>query len=405
MTLHPAPSRFVLLLCTAEILSMAGTMYFPALLPFFQEEWELSNTAAGWINGVFFAGYALASPVLVGLTDRMDPRKIYIPSAILGFVSMALFGFAASGTWSAAALRLLAGISLAGTYMPGLKALSDHVSGPRQSRHIVFYTASYGIGTAASVFLAGFFHLSVGWQVGAALTALGPLLACAIFAFAVPIGKTPAPQAKTALPLKDIGLVVRNRAVLGYIIGYGAHCWELFGFRSWLVAFLTFCLSLPPTTSVPLSSQNIAMLILLMGVPATIFGNEGAMKWKRNRLITIFMFGAGLIGCVIGFAAGLHPLAAVGFALIYGMAIMMDSGALTSGLVAEADAARRGMTLAVYSFVGFTMAFLAPLCFGAVLDVAGHGVSGWGLAFSTMGIFCMAAAVCLKLFFFNRSRE
>ncbi len=63
---------------------MAGTMYFPALLPGFQAEWGLSNTEAGWINGIFYGGYAAFVPILVSLTDRIDPRRIYLYSAIFG---------------------------------------------------------------------------------------------------------------------------------------------------------------------------------------------------------------------------------------------------------------------------------------------------------------------------------
>jgi len=393
---------FAFFLCTAEILSMAGTMYFPALLPAFQKEWGISNTEAGWINGIFFAGYALTSPILVSLTDRFNPRRIYLPSALLGAVSMLFFGALASGTWSAALLRLIAGVSLAGTYMPGLRALSDNLSGPKQSRFIVFYTASYGIGTAISVFLAGLLQPSIGWRLGSTLVALGPLAAFVIFSIVIPAGKAHAKPHETLLPLRDLSLVLQKRAVIGYIIGYGAHCWELFGFRSWLVAFLTFCLSLQPIPHFALSPQNIAMIILLMGVPATIFGNEGAMKWDRSRMITLFMIGAGMIGCVIGFASGLHPVAAVGIALVYGMTIMMDSGTLTAGIVAEADEKYRGLTLAVYTFIGFTMAFLAPLCFGVTLDMAGHGVKGWGFAFSLMGIVCIATGMCLNWYFFRK---
>jgi hypothetical protein len=44
--------------------------------------------------------------------------------------------------------------------------------------------------------------------------------------------------------------------------------------------------------------------------------------------------------------------------------------------------------MAVYSFVGFCAAFLAPLVFGAVLDLAGgnRSVLAWGLAFGSIGI-------------------
>ncbi|MCG8358855.1 MAG: MFS transporter, partial [Kiloniellales bacterium] len=70
-------SRLVVLLCLAEVLCMIGFGTFPALLPGFFVAWGLSNTEAGWINGVYFAAYMLAVPVLVALTDRVDPRRVY----------------------------------------------------------------------------------------------------------------------------------------------------------------------------------------------------------------------------------------------------------------------------------------------------------------------------------------
>ena len=45
--------------------------------------------------------------------------------------------------------------------------------------------------------------------------------------------------------------------------------------------------------------------------------------------------------------------------------------------------------MAVYSFVGFSAALVAPLVFGAVLDIAGGNRSAlaWGLAYISIGIF------------------
>jgi len=96
-------------------------------------------------------------------------------------------------------------------------------------------------------------------------------------------------------------IVLGNRPAVGYILGYGVHCWKLFGYRSWLVAFLVFNLSLQQGFTSPLSPQNIAMIILLAGVPASIAGNEGAMAWGRRRALATYMIGSGLLGCVIGF--------------------------------------------------------------------------------------------------------
>ena len=238
----------------------------------------------------------------------------------------------------------------------------------------------------------------MGWRWGAELLALGPLAALVIFAAVVPPRKPSGHGAGLRFSRNDLKIVLGNRPAVGYILGYGAHCWELFGYRSWLVAFLVYSLSLQPGFTSPLSPQNVAMLIMLVGVPASIFGNEGAMVWGRRRALTAYMIGSGILGCIIGFTAGLNFYLVVALCMLYGMTTLFDSGALTAGLVSESTEQQRGMTLAVYSFTGFGMAFLAPLAFGAILDIVGRGIVGWGFAFAAMGLGCMLGAVCLQRF-------
>lgn len=388
---------FIIAVCAAEMFSMAGTMYFPTLLPAFQAEWRLTNTEAGWINGVFYGGYAAFAPILISLTDRFDPRRIYLFSAATGIVSMMGFGWLAEGTLSASAFRFLAGVSLAGTYMPGLKVLSDHITGKGQSRAIAFYTATYGIGTALSVFLSGWMAAWLHWRWVAILLSFGCFAAVFVFALVVPPKKPAPPAASPLWSLWDFRIVLRNRSAVGYMLGYAVHCWELFGYRTWLVAFLFFSLSLQPA-SVDLSPQYLASLVVLAGVPASILGNEGARKWSRRRVVSLFMIVSGLFGCMIGFSAGLSYVVVVALCLIYGIAVMLDSGSLTAGVVAAAHDGERGMTLALYSFVGFGMAFLAPLAVGGVMDLAGGGTYGWGLAFATLGTVSLTGPLWLRIF-------
>lgn len=72
-----SPVRLVALLVGAELLTMLGVFTFPALLPTFFEVWQLSNTEAGWISGIYFAGYTLCVPLLMRLTDRIDAKRVY----------------------------------------------------------------------------------------------------------------------------------------------------------------------------------------------------------------------------------------------------------------------------------------------------------------------------------------
>ncbi|MGD8882621.1 MAG: MFS transporter [Desulfobacterales bacterium] len=398
-------NSLIIWVCLSEILSIAAINYFPALLPNFQAEWGLTNTEAGWISGIYFGGYAASVPILASLTDRVDPRKIYLLSAGLGAVSLMGFGLVAQGTWTATAFRLLAGISFAGTYMPGVRVLSDRISGANQSRAISFYTASIGVGNALSVFLAGWLTGHFGWRWAAILMGLCPLAGVVLFAFAI----RPQPPETVAQAVRtsflDFRPALRNRSAIGYMLGYAAHCWELFGFRSWMVAFMFFSLSLQPQINPKPSPQSLVTLILLAGVPANILGNEGALHWGRRRFITIVMLISGLIGCLIGFAAGLTFIMVAGLCFAYWIAIISDSGSLNAGLVSAARAEEAGRTMALYSFVGLSMGFLAPLAVGTVLDISGGGITGWGLAFATLGLVAMSGTVWLKLFRSNTEKK
>jgi MFS family permease len=56
--------------------------------------------------------------------------------------------------------------------------------------------------------------------------------------------------------------------------------------------------------------------------------------------------------------------------------------------------------MAIYSLIGFTAAFLAPLVFGVVLDLAGGNKStiAWGFAFASIGIFGALAPLARRLY-------
>ncbi|MET4702385.1 MFS family permease, partial [Constrictibacter sp. MBR-5] len=126
--------RLTTLVCIAQVLTMLGFSTYPVLLGPLRDAWALNNTEAGWIGGSFFAGYTVAVPVLVTLTDKIDPRRIWLVGASLAILGNAGFAAFADGLGSALFLQALAGAGLAGTYMPGLRLLADRLSGSAQSR-------------------------------------------------------------------------------------------------------------------------------------------------------------------------------------------------------------------------------------------------------------------------------
>ena len=122
-------------MCVAEAFSMTGFAAYTTLLPQLQRAWSLSNSEAGLIGGVFFAGYMAAVPLLTSLTDRVDSRRVYVAACVMSLVGAAGFALFAQGLWTALLFQFVIGAGLAGTYMPGLKTLTDQLEGtPRRAR-------------------------------------------------------------------------------------------------------------------------------------------------------------------------------------------------------------------------------------------------------------------------------
>jgi len=392
---------FVIAMCLAELLGMLSFGTFQALIPTFKSAWGLSNTDAGWISGIYFAGYVGAVPVLSSLTDRVDPKKIMLASLALGGLASLAFALFAEGFWTALMFRALHGVGLAGTYMPGLKALSDQVEGPNQSRYVSFYTASFGIGAGLSFLFAGAVAPDYGWGWAFKLNAIGAVLAVlltiVILPWAAAAKNTPEHH------LLDFRPVLRNRQAMSYILAYCGHNWELFAFRSWVVAFLVFALARHPGTGFGIDATAIAAAVTLLGVPSSIFGNELAVRYGRRRVIVAIMIASVALSLVIGAAAGVSYGLVVGLCLLYGVLLTGDSGAITAGTVAAATAGARGATLAMHAMIGFVGGIFGPLGVGIVLDATGGAsVLGWSLAVAVMGTG--SAAALLAILFVGRPK-
>src|SRR5690606_11831664 len=99
-------ARATALLSVALVLNQIGLMAFPAVLPTLMAEWRRSEGEAGWSGGIYFAGYAAAVPLLSGLTDRIDGRRIYAVAALIGAAASFAFALVAEGFWTALIARL-----------------------------------------------------------------------------------------------------------------------------------------------------------------------------------------------------------------------------------------------------------------------------------------------------------
>ncbi len=351
--------------CVAEVLLMQGIFTFSSMLPFFFTEWHLDSVDAGWISGIYFGAYMVSVVILVSITDWIDAKKIYIGGALMTCLSCVGFAFFAEGYWTAMLFRTMGGIGLAGTYMPGLKALTDRLTGKSRVRATSFYTSSFGIGSALSFLIGGYTQDWFAWETAFWFAGICALLAILIIWFNLD-NRPNKSGARSGLRSLDFRPVLRNPRAMGWIACYSTHNYELFAFRSWIVAYLAFALS----------GSNIGniqpSLIVFFGVNS-IMG-----------LSAVFAF---LVGNSVGMTA---PIL-IAIVLVYGCFVTGESASITTGAIESATEDSRGVTLAVHSSIGFIGSFLGPVGFGIVLNYfGGHDTeNAWFWAFASTGIILL----------------
>jgi len=378
-------------ICGAEVLGLAGYSTVPALLPQFIEAWSLTNTQAGWLAGIVSAGYMLAVVPLVSLTDRQPPRQIYLASSLLS--ALCCFGVALSDSLlPALGFRALAGIALAGMYMPGLQALTHEVEGTRRARIAAWYTSSFTIGASLS-FLLGRVGTLLGWRSAFVLAGILSTAAVVIAWAALP--RADPGFRKKPKSLLDFRPVLANRDALVLIFGYAAAIWGSVGLRQWIVVFLAFCAA--DQTGVPAQAWTVlavGALISFLGVPAGLLGNELSIRYGLRHIAFVIFLLSALTGGLFGFAAVLPYIPVLCLSIVVGFIVQGNFSNLTSGVLAVAAARHRGATIGLYSCIGFGGGFLGTLLFGVTLDQFGGTaqLGAWIMSFGTCGLACLAGA-------------
>jgi MFS family permease len=386
-------SRATAVMAFGLVANLAPLATVGAVLPELTAAWRLSASEAGWIGGIYFGGYAASVLILASLTDRIDGRWVFAGSSLVGAgASLAVAGWA-DGFWTALALRFLGGVALGGTHMPGLKLLAERTAGRARARGSAIYAASYALGTALSFFIAGALDGAFGWRSAFAISGLVPLAALAAMALLPP----PTEPAPAALPGFDVRPLLRDRALMAYVLGFAGNIWEVSAVRAWFVAYLAWSQSLPAHEPTVLAPAVISGLASLAGFPVSIAVAEAALRWGPRAIVATCLFSIAVL-LALGATPGGPTLVVLPLLVIAQIASLADASALASGAVGAADPARRGAALALYAFIGYLAAFVGPIAVGVALDLGGGAASpaGWTAAFLTMALGSTAAAIAMR---------
>lgn len=369
-------------------LALLPSSFVAAALPLLRVEWAASATELGWVFAAYQVGYVLGVLFILPLTDRFATGRVIAACVTLTALAFVAFPLLARGIWSASALRFVAGLGLAGIYMPGTRVVAAVAPPHRRGLAVGAYVSAFYLGGALSLWASGALLAPLGWR-GAALT-LGLI---AVAALPLAIFATRHSSAPAGGQLRLDLTVLRDGPVTRTILAYTGHAWELYVSRGWLAAFIAAVLMAQgnDATSAAAGGSQWAALMAGCGMPGVFLGGWLSDHLGRARAALLIALSSGALSLGFGFL-GAGPwalLIAVG--CLYGLIVSADSAIYSTAVTELAPPGRLGSAQALQAFIGFGATIAAPVVAGMMLDIG----LGWGAVFALAGLVGIGLALPL----------
>jgi MFS family permease len=368
----------VTIIAICEVAALALWFSASAVVPALVRDYGLSGfMQAALTSGVqlgFVAG-CLVSAIL-GLPDRVDPRRLFALCALGGAIANALLLAVDPATWLAPLLRFATGMALAGVYPVGMKLASTWAKGD-MGLMVGILVGALTLGSA----LPHLFNAlgGVDWHVPVIVSSVTALAASGLIGMAA-LG----PNRTTSPPFdphavlrawRDVPLRLAN-------LGYLGHMWELYAMWAWIGVFAaaSFATTMTPEAA-SLSAKLTAFATIAAGGIGSIAAGLLADRLGRTTITIAAMAVSGTCAATIGFLFGGSPAALVALCIVWGITIVADSAQFSASVAELADRARVGTMLTVQTALGFTLTLVTIQSMPFVVDAI-----GWQFAFVPLAI-------------------
>ena len=367
------------LLSFCEVAAMSLWFSASAVVPSLIAEYGLSPQQASMMTSAVQIGFVAGTvtSALLGLADRLDPRRFFMASALVAALANALLLVVAPASALVFVLRFVTGACMAGIYPVGMKMA---VSWARDDVGLLMgmLVAALTLGSAAPHLFNAFG--GVDWQFTLlAASALALLSALLINLVGLGPNLAPAPRFSPGVALQAF----RRPALRWANFGYLGHMWELYAMWAWLVVFLDASFR-EVMEAEPAAWWSRLATFGAMGIGGAIgclLGGAIADRYGRTTLTMGAMTASGLCALGIGFLFGASPWLLSLLAAVWGVTIVADSAQFSASIAELSPPEYIGTMLTVQTSVGFlltlfTVHLVPPLA----------AAWGWQYAFAALAI-------------------
>ncbi|WP_328346395.1 MFS transporter [Streptomyces violaceus] len=338
------------LIAAMQVLGMAMWFSASAVLPALREAWQLNDFQAGWLTASVQVGFvvgAVTSAVL-NLPDRFPPQRVAAVAALGAAAATAAVPLFADGLAPAVLLRLCTGFFLAGVYPVGMKLMASWFGPAGRGLALGLLVGALTIGSALPHLINGLGDLP--WQ-GVLFAAAG-LGACAATVSLTSVRPGPHLSGGRTRPRPRYVLeMFRERGPMLANLGYFGHMWELYALWTWLPSFVRAGTD-GGDTAVGLV---VFTAIGVAGLAGCLLGGWAADRFGRAPAAGTALVVSGLC-CLASPLVHTAPWPVLMVVLlVWGAAVIADSGVFSTVLSETADSRYVGTALTAQTAIGFLL--------------------------------------------------